>query len=351
MQFELFGIIKDRQRVVGYILKYGVHDYFVTKEYGIKIGYNKLIKDVTVENNTVVGERLVNKVTGNKIIPNIDISELIMHGIVLESTIEGLEIRDRKFNKPEIVGCIFNNYGVIKGIRVRNGEEVITIGYPGVKKIWEGPRNRGEPVKILKKPEHYSKYSHRYNFYESTISGGVMYFGLKLISSHLTIKLANELYGVENNVIDNSVPADPLDLEIRKKVIVTARKMEYNIIKNSRVYEYIKGECKVIARVKTRKPFSEEDKKIGRLVVKTDDNTYIVVSSALFNDPRVRNLPEIILYDGDVMYGNAYEDRGKIIISGMRGGERLKNRIRKAISTGGISYEQFMRDNLEGIVG
>ena len=341
--FSFAGVIVDKLTVVGYILKSNGKLYFVTKQYGIELAYNNFISDARVNNHKVVGERLISTINGNRQLLRIGINELKNRGIHLSKSLNVETNSQIHFHKPCIMGCIFDGYGIIIGIRVKNGDTIYNAYKDDIKKFWID--RKIIPNKTFKEIDDYYKYSYMYNFFESKIHGGILAFGLRLISPNFTPILANKLYGADNNIIDTSEPINYFDKDIRDRVRLTARKIEYEGFSSNKAYKVIKNKCEIVAIANFKNILLQNDMTKYGFVLRTPDNGYIVVDRGALTNIEIPNVPSITLYNGDVMYANAYNDAGTLIISGSQCGKRAEARIKNAISRG-LNEREFVNTAL-----
>lgn len=339
MTFNLVGIVIDKAKVVGYILEHDNKPYFVTKQYGIELCYNNYIVDASVNNHINCGERLRHKKFGNRDLIRVELGKLNSLGIELKNKIDNIKTNSKiKFNKPNIIGCIFNEHGIIIGFRIKSGEEIYNAYRSDIEKFW---LNRGlVPIKYLNKTANYYKYCYMYNFFIREAYGGILMRGLNLLSPNLTPRIADMLFGHENNLIDLSEIPNFLDCDIRKRVLITARKMEYNIIKNGSIYKFSKRDCKVIAKAKFKSLITNSYKSLDNwLILDVSGLVYVVVKIQHFSNIETCGIPNIDLYDGDIMYSNAYNDQDMLIITGTKCGKIKLDMINKAIEKGLTEYQ------------
>lgn len=347
----IFKAVIVKKRVIqGYLLNAISADgksqvYCVTKEYGLSLAKQSYIDDTVYADNKVCGPRVIHTKIKMLAFPRIELDDIHKLGLSLTDNIPNVENFVSKIPKFKIIGCIFNNYGVIEGVRVVIGGQIKNIRVSEIYSVYSGFSHRCS--KALTSSEEYNRYCWRYNFYRTKIDGGVLVFGVYLTSPNTTIELANELFGVENNILNIGDSISRQELSIRNKLLADAREIEFNIIKDEHVYKIDKYKCKYIANVEYM-DINTNEKLALPLYIYEYNGKYIMYKKIIEVEPS-EDLPTARVYKGEIAYNLPYEDGKELILTGISCRKVVKDNLKELVQSGKLSLAEFTRKTIPNI--
>lgn len=345
--YRFVGIIKDRQLIVGYVLSNNGELKYFSKDCAIQIGLNGLIKDAYVNNSNIHGTRLLHKYKGNRSLRVTSLNELKNMGIDL---IDKIPSNDIRFNTIKAVGCIFDGFGVVRGLRIINNGESNSILNLRVEDINSTLALSGKRIYGIRKVfnskdiDNYYKVYYRCDFKETMMYGGTLTFGVQLVTPYMNIGLANRLFGSENNIAYNKHLAESFDVVCRQEVIKTARQIEYNMLVNNSMYNFQIEHCDVIANAKIYDLISCKFLVQELLVLRVPRLGYVV--SRNIWDKRIEGVPQITLYKHAVLYSLPYRDGNKLIIAGNSIRKQIRENILDARLNHNLTIEKYVESYL-----
>ena len=340
---SLAGVIrgKNRRTISGYSLFDTDKNrlIYVTKELGIQLCENGYIENAKVymPASYTNGEKLLKLSNGN--ISDLQTIRLSNNSNV--GLLEKLDVSSYKSvstHRPYVVGCIFNQFGKIIGLRLVINNKIYNMTSAKVNNYINGNSySKGVTDDFFDMNSHIYCADVRYMY------GNKLIVGFKPLSVDMTPELANKIYH-KNYILHIDIECD---INLRRLVIESAREIEYNLFKYNTTYEYNLNELEIVASVTKYKCNDNKYKSQSyNYIVRTKDNKYLVVAYNTILDRDIPdNLPVVALWDREIKYKLPYRDDKKLYYDEINVTKLNKSLITKAIKERHLTLEQFMRDN------